>query len=388
VSHIPDILILVALAAWLSVAALACFGVYNVQRDRAPVAVDRPTGAVLIIPVRGIPANLDALWQGICAQSDRPSRVVFAVESAHDPAHGMLQALRGGPPIELVVAGATAQRAQKVHNQLAALRTLRPGDDVVVFADADIAPDPNWLARLIRGLDPGNMASGYRWMVPTDERWATAFACVANSSIATVPRRAWSIAWGGSMAIHRSTLEALPIEQCWDRAALDDLPLTRAMKARGLRVRAPRDALVQGPASYDWKDAIAFGRRQYLFVRMHTPLHWLAAAGATTIPLIGWVVAVPLAVNGSASALGVIVAANALDHLRAYFRRRVGRKLWGTKMSRRLALLDSWGTPAVLAVHAAVIWSTLLGRKITWAGRIYWLDSRQQVYRVEAAPSA
>ncbi len=374
---------MVLLGAWLLVATLACFSVYNVQRRRSPVMVDRQTAAVLIIPVRGVPRHLDILWQGICAQSDRPSRVIFSVESREDPAFQALQSLNGGPPIEIVVAGATTRRGQKVHNQLAALRSLHPSDSVIVFTDADITPDAQWLARLIRGLDDAHIVSGYRWMVPTDNRWATTFTCVANSSIATAQRRLWNLAWGGSIALRQKLIEDLQIEKIWDRAVLDDLPLTRAAKARGLRMVGPRDALVQSPVSYSWREAITFGRRQYLLVRMHAPLHWMLAAAATTIPLVGWAVALSLGSTGNPTAIAVIVAANALDHLRAYFRRRVSRKLWGTDIPKRVAWLDSWGTPAVLAVHAMVIWSTLFGRSVTWAGRIYRLDAHQQVYRLK-----
>jgi hypothetical protein len=109
----------------------------------------------------------------------------------------------------------------------------------------------------------------------------------------------------------------------------------------------------------------------------------MLAAVVMTVPLVGWVAALSLGSTGNAIAIGVFMAANALDHLRAYFRRRVSRKLWRTDIARRVAWLDSWGTPAVLAVHAMIIWSTLFGRSITWAGRTYWLDRNKQVYRLD-----
>jgi glutathione S-transferase len=60
---------------------------------------------------------------------------------------------------------------------------------------------------------------------------------------------------------------------------------------------AARDALVPSPVSYNWKDAISFGRRQYLFIRIHTPWHWALGAAITTLPLAGWAVALPLAIG-------------------------------------------------------------------------------------------
>jgi len=378
--------LIVPLALWLAVATISCFGVYLAQRDRPPAVGGDFDPAVVIVPVRGVPAHLHEMWQSFCTQSYRPIRIIFAVESAADPAYAALKALAGGPPVEIVVAGLATGRGQKIHNMLAALGRLQPSDAVITFADADIAPDADWLVRLTRELDPRrpDMASGYRWLVPTDERWSTAFICVMNSSIATARRDPrWAHAWGGSMALRRPTLDALTLNKFWDRAVLDDLTLSGAVRASGGRVRSPRDVLLRTPASYGWKDGIAFARRQYLFARLHAPHLWVLAAGATTFPLLGWAVALPLAVTGDKIAIGVIIAANVLDHVRARLRARVPRKLWGTELPFRVALLDRWATPAWLAIHACLIWSTLIGRSITWGGRTYWIDAQQRLERID-----
>ncbi len=112
---------------------------------------------------------------------------------------------------------------------------------------------------------------------------------------------------------------------------------------------------------------------------MHALSIWLLAASATTIPVIGWVVAIPLVATGDKLATVTLVLANILDHARAHMRRRVSRKLWATDIPRRMAWLDRWGTPVFLAFHAIIIWSTLLGRSITWAGHTYVVDRQQRV---------
>jgi cellulose synthase/poly-beta-1,6-N-acetylglucosamine synthase-like glycosyltransferase len=384
-----DVLLAVVLGGWLLVSALSCFGVYRAQRDRDSFLPKSGEPAVVIIPVHGVPAYLAQMWRGISAQSYRPFRVIFAVESASDPAFAALRALEGGPPREIIVAGTTAKRAPKIHNVLAALRSLRADDKLIILADDDIVPSPDWLARLIkwqRKESKCEVVSGYRWMVPADDRWATAFVCVINSSAATA-MRAWpfGVAWGGSMLMHRNAIAGLELERIWDRAMLDDLSLTRSVWAHAGRVHCPRDALVLTPASYGWKDAIAFARRQYLWVRIHTPWHWAFIVTVTTLPLVGWAVALTLALNGSVAAIVIIIAANALDHLRAFFRRQVPKKLWNLHVPGRVARLDSWGTPIWLLVNAAVVWSTLFGRRIDWAGRSYLLDSHGRVLRMETA---
>ena len=184
------------------------------------------------------------------------------------------------------------------------------------------------------------------------------------------------------MALRRETIQAIELQNLWRHAVLDDITLSNAVRAHGGRVHTPRDLLVPSPASFSWKDAISFGRRQYLFVRMHAPRTWMLAAAVTTVPLVGWATALPLAVTGHTVAIGTIVVANLLDHFRAYFRRRIPRKLWGTEISARVAFLDQWATPAWLALHAFVVWSTLWGRSITWHGRTYSIDRRQNLRRL------
>jgi hypothetical protein len=315
-------------------------------------------------------------------QTYQPARVIFAVESTQDPVYGQLKKLNGGPPVEVVVAGEAIRRGQKIQNMLAALARLEPTDAIVIFGDADITPAADWLARLLRDLDRQKieMTSGYRWLIPTDARWSTALVCIINASIASTPRDSkWANAWGGSMALRRHTIEALALPTLWDKAVSDDLTISPAVRALGGKVRSPRDALVPALASYSWKDAIVFGRRQYLFTRTHAPRLWIVGAAATTIPLVGWATAIPLALTGSTLAIGTIVIAYALDYTRARLRERIPRNLWGIESNPRIKWLDRWATPVWLALHAAVIWSTLFGRTIRWAGRIYRIDAKQRL---------
>lgn len=376
-----------ALSAWLVVAGLSCYGVWDCVRSlkRPPVTSWRPRIAV-IVPVRGVPPNFTALWQAIREQTFPASRVIFALEDEGDPAFAAIDTLPPGPRRERVIAGPASGRGQKVHNLLAALGALGREDEVIVFADADIVPDDAWLLRLVAPLnEPGiKLVSGYRWMTPVDARWSSAFACVANASAATLPRSpAWNLPWGGSIALRRETLDAMNLPAVWDRSLLDDLPLGLAARAKGFPITCPQSLLVPSPTAMGWRDAIAFGRRQYLFVRWHSPKHWVLAAAGTTLPLLGWAVALPLAFTGNGFAILTIVLANLFDQMRASLRQRVPRELWDTGMSRRMALLDRFGTPAVLALHAAVIWSTLLGRSMTWAGRRYSIDAERRIIRID-----
>jgi hypothetical protein len=147
--------------------------------------------------------------------------------------------------------------------------------------------------------------------------------------------------------------------------------------------------MVPSPTSYDWRNGIAFVRRQYLLLRLYAPFHWMIGAGATTVPLLGWAFALPLALGGDRIAIAAIVAANLLDQCRAALRRRVILRRWGEAGLKRLApvlQLDRWATPAWLCFHAAMIWSTLFGQTIRWGGRVYQVHGRQSL-SVQADPA-
>lgn len=386
-----DLLVLLPLLGWLAVAALGCYGVYDCVKSLkpAPPISWRPK-ILLAVPVRGSARHVAALWQAIRSQKLAPRRVVFALEDDSDPAFAAIQALPPGPDRDCAIAGPAVLRGQKVHNLLAALRTLKADEDVVVFADADIVPAGDWMARLaIPFRDPDvKMVSGYRWMTPSDDHWSSGVVCVANASVATLPRSTlWNIAWGGSIATTPETLAALDLPTIWDRSLPDDIPLGLAARAKGFPLTCPQSLLVPSPTAMSWREAVAFGRRQYLFIRWYRPTHWLLAAAGTTLPLLGWAVALPLAITGDAAAIATIVLANGLDQVRASLRRQVPRILWGTEMPQRMAAIDRFATPAVQAFHAAIVWSTLFGRSMTWAGRRYRLDAERRVTRIDTIES-
>ena len=127
-------------AGWLTVAALATLAVWHYRRGLRHPLVPTYT-APAVIPVRGAD-NLPRLWSALCRQKFPVWRLVFSLEAESDPGHAILKRLIAAtaerPETEVIVAGIATDTGQKIHNQLAALATLRPADEIVVFADADI----------------------------------------------------------------------------------------------------------------------------------------------------------------------------------------------------------------------------------------------------------
>jgi cellulose synthase/poly-beta-1,6-N-acetylglucosamine synthase-like glycosyltransferase len=375
-------LLYAAIAAWLAEAALATIAVWHYWRGvRGSVPPGFAAPTVVIVPVRG-DQGLSRLLPALHAQRFRDWRLIFSLETDSDPAYPLLARFAAEtaerPETELVVAGVATASGQKIHNQLAALARLRPRDEVVVFADADIVPRPDWLARLVDplGRDDVQIVSGWRWLVPDDDRLATAFVAAAHASMSLAPRtRRWALAWGGSTALRRRYLEEIDLPARWRGAVSDDLRLTQVAWAHGGTVLGPSALLLRSPIGYGWRDGAAFIRRQYLFIRIHAPRYWALAAVAVTIPLLGWAAAIATILGGQRWLLLAFALAISLHRFRAEIRGRVARLLWDEPNRRRQRWLDRWAVPAWLLFHAALLWSTAFGRTIRWAGRRYRLDA-------------
>ena len=155
------------LAIWMALAAASTLGcAWYLRLLRRPQPLPDAAPPVLVaVPVRGA-AELAGFLSALSAQDYPASRVVFAVEDRADPAFPTLTRFAAAHPsrAEVVVAGATERRAQKVHNLLAVLPMLRPDDAALVTLDADTLPPPNMLAELLRPVlaGQGDISSGYR----------------------------------------------------------------------------------------------------------------------------------------------------------------------------------------------------------------------------------
>ena len=346
---------------------------------------------VVIVSVKGAGPELPRLFDALMRQTYAPFRLCFVVETETDEAHGPLLRAHLQEPdrIQLIVAGLAMRGGQKAHNLLAALDRLALDDEIVVFADVDIVPEPSWLERLVQPLVSGHAAavSGYRWLVPDDQRLASAFASALNSSIATLPRLArWNIAWGGSTAVRRQTIADIDLRTWWRGAISTDVQFTRAIWAKPGRIVAPRDLLVRSPVAYDWPMMFNFARRQYMQIRLHAPRHWLGAFAVVAGLFAGWPLALFGVAQGSWPAVAALVSVIVCDQARALIRRDIVRHLWGERGLAELRLpllLDRFATPLCLGLHAAIIASAAVGREIRWAGVRYRFDGPRDVVVLE-----
>ena len=416
VHHSAQIVCLSIIALWVAQAALAAFQTYRQSRQfrfkvRRLREAYRPH-VTIIMPIKGVDVDLPGCVRGLCTQEYPDYDVVIVVESQDDPAYSILQAelaqYRRHHPRVLIAGRAGPDVGQKVHNHLHAIDALAPAaddEDVWVFADSDAIPGPRWLVDLVSmlvGRHKYGVTTGYRWLVPDERRpaaFASRLASVINASIACTYRRGGTDqAWGGAMAMRVEIARKGELRKRLTGALTDDYPVTRMCRDLGLRVRFIQRCLAATPVDFTFRSFFSFGRRQYLITRVYSPGLYAAALAIITFWCAGFLTAwthflINLLVAPAAGwwrwSAGAIVAVFLLNQLRASLRTRIVRVAFGDAMVRRLRAtqrVDRWLTPVWMFVHAAVIWSALLGRRFIWRGIRYRLDGPQKVRRLDAPP--
>lgn len=366
---------------------------------------------VLVVPIKGVDLDLETAIANLCNQVYPDYRLICVVESTDDPAHDALREQLARHPhckAELLVAGRSLpNEGQKVHNLLRAIEPrVAEGseDEVWVFADSDAAPGTGWLTELVGPLQQHwitGITTGYRWMIPPENKGIFAgfwshVASVINSSVACFyGYDKFNHAWGGSMAMRRSTALDGELIEHWRGALSDDYQATRMCRATLLRVYFVPRCLVPARIDYDGPGFFEFARRQYVITRTHAPWMYYRALAMHAMFFLGyvtaWVGLVAAIVVGPwwliplpAITLAVVFAMN---QLRAGFRRRVVRYAFGDETLARLKTtlqLDRWATPVWMTLHFAVLASALFTRTIDWRGRRYRINGPQRVTELDA----
>ncbi len=388
--------IAIILIVWIVIGVISTLSAwrYTWGLPRAEIPGRTPSVAV-VVPIKNRSATTEDFLRRLRVQAYPGYRIIAAVESTDDPAFGLLAeaAATPGADIATIVAGRAERGGQKVWNLLAALNAIKNEDEIVVFTDADTLPTPEWLARLVSALiDAGyDSVTGYRWMIPTDGRVSSAVVAAANASIVTLPRvpDVINLCWGGATAVRRQTLERIDIAAYWRGAISDDLQMTRALNAAGCAIFSPRQSLLLSPVAMDWKEAFAFGQRQYRLVLTHAPLLWLFAALATALPVIAACLAAVLAAEGRMAGFFALAISIGFGEMRYRSRRRIVRSLWPETECADLAAywrVERFMRPLWQCFHLICVLAALGSRRIRWAGIDYLVRAPQDVVVLRRKP--
>jgi hypothetical protein len=344
------------------------------------VTTDIAPSVAIIVAVKGHGDTFDEFLVRLFEQDYPRFRAIFAIESADDPAMAILNKCRALAPhrVTLVLAGEAIGEGQKTANLLAAVSQLRHDDEILVFADADILPEHDWLSRLVEPLvrRTADIVTGFPWPMAKDGQLASLMLASIAAMAATMPRLPFfNGAWGGSTAIRQEDFRALDMRKQWRGALSDDLQLTNVAVRAGLRISAPADVLLRTPVTgAGFAAAIARTRRWYMLARLHIPVVYGAVLALMTFAALGWVMVLLGALMWRADALIVLLLALGLAGVRTLARRRLVARLWGRDglAQNRLLLSADWAVaPFAIVMSAICGWSAISMKRTTWAGITY-----------------
>lgn len=385
------VLIACSLAAWLYSASFLILTLENRRHWKRTLQTKVPTGdnhprVCVMVPCKGIESGMEQNINSFLQQDHPNYRVLFIVESGHDPAVNLIQrVMRQNPTAQakVLVAKQATNCGQKVHNLCFAVDSLSDDVDIYAFADCDAATGKSWLQWLVDCIGRENVGArtGYRWMKPGNRRLPTLLACTANNAIAAMMGRGGHhLIWGGSWAIHRSVFRATGIREAWEGTVSDDLVASQALRLSNLKILFDPRCLCSTTVTYSWSSLFEFFRRQFLIARRYAVSYWTTTLLTTIAGQVAFWGGIAAAIYANAignqfwfNAFQISVAGLYVTSVvRAVLRQNMGRRIdpqWRRRKTARH--FDIFASPLTGLFTLAALVASCIGNTIRWRGNHY-----------------
>lgn len=261
----------------------------------------QPKTAILLC-VRGRDPSLQQCLAALDRQDWPDYGIWIGLDSASDSAMPLVQAFRASavhPVTVHVLQQIGGQCSLKCEVLAEMVGAIGVDSEAVALVDADVIVASDWLGRMIRPLEDGQVGAvtGTRWLEPatgTDFRWGTYVRAIWNTA-AIVQMHLYQIVWGGSLALRTQTVRDLNLAGEWRKRLCEDTCLNGLLRSRGLRVVRPADLVVSSDESCSLRAVRSWITRQLMTVRMHdrhwpwVALHGLILGNVTGLALVAGV---------------------------------------------------------------------------------------------------
>jgi cellulose synthase/poly-beta-1,6-N-acetylglucosamine synthase-like glycosyltransferase len=250
--------------------------------------------ASVFLPCKGLDFELERNVEGLLSQEYPDFEVVFVTATSDDPSIPSLRKVAAAFPqlrTNFVVAGWSNERGEKVNNLIQAVSHADVRSEVFVFTDSDARPRETWLRDLISPLreEQVGVSTGYRWLFPFRGNLASVLCSAWNASVVTVlGNHALNFAWGGSMAIRRTTFEGARVLAHWKHSISDDYSLARAVKKARLKIHYEPRCLIASHGSCGWRELLQWSTRQIIITKVYWRRLWELALVSHFIFVTGW----------------------------------------------------------------------------------------------------
>jgi ceramide glucosyltransferase len=372
----------------------------------APLKSYHPPAA-LIVPCKGLEADLQNNLEVYLSQDYPDYQVVFAVSSEDDPACALLRTLadryakfesRRPRKVSVIVAGYSETHGEKVHNLTAALTQVDPHVEVLAFADSDARPRADWLRALVSPLsDPSvTVSTGFRWYMPSAS-FASRIQAAWDSVIATtLGGHQRNIAWGGSMAMRAKDFRRMKIaEKYWQGTVSDDYAVAQAVRDANGYIRFEPCSLVSTEPDNRLRSVLRWTNRQIVLTRVYAPRLWLLGMASYSLYALGVMagvaaIAAPSLPTGLRVKAALLLATILGLGAQKGWLRAVAAKQAFPDYRRRLAQFGGcyvWLTLVTPWIMLCNFAAAAFIRTLEWRGTVYRLESRTKMRVLRRSPS-
>jgi len=252
--------------------------------------------AALFVPVPTLAASEVDRLEALFHQDYPDYEVLFGVLTIRDSAYSRLVALcdRHRGRGRVVLSGPSTKCSDKIRNLLACYEACHQASEVLVLMDADLAPDPMLLRRLVRPLVEPTVGAvtAHRWIACGEWSLAGTLAAMANAA-GVVSVWLFSRVCGGVIAIRRDNFEWLDVPSLWSKVASEDITLCSLLAGRGLRIVQAENGLVLSSRTHDWRGYWALIVSQLVMARVYAPTLWGQLLGFYVVTMsatgYGWI---------------------------------------------------------------------------------------------------
>ncbi len=344
----------------------------------------------LIVPVRGHDHDL-ARNLGSLGVLDYPDYELIVTARDRDDAGFRTARTILGESARFVAAGTPPEgTGEKVHNLLAAVKSARPESEVFAFADSDGQVDEDWLHNLVAPLQDETLGAttGFRWYFPEEGGFWPLLRSAWDSTIAgNMSTQDKNFAWGGAMALRRTTFVEANVEKFWAGAVSDDYRLSAAINAAGRGIRFVPGSMVATTGSCTGKEFLTWARRQLIITRVYRPRLWTAGFVSHVVYCGAMVLSLAMAlVENAPLGLGALVVTTVPGMGKGALRGTIARLMFPQREDwfDRHGWAYFWMVPIATWVWLVTFARSATTRRIEWRGYVYDLVSADRVTVLKA----
>lgn len=271
-----------AVSSWFSLTcAYSGWEFFTRRRQEDAPSPDWTPAVTVLKPLKGLDPQLCDNLTTFCRQEYPRFQLVFGVADRRDPAVSVVQTLQREYPtldIDLIIDGRLYGANDKVSNLINMYRGAR--HDILVLSDGDIRVPRDYLRRVVAPLRDqriGLVTCMYRAVaaqpdLPT-RLWCSAINATLTPQILGARKvEKPTYAFGATLALRRSTLQAIHgFEEIADMLA-DDYQLGNRIASRGLRLWLSECVVDTVLAVGSWRRLFQHQLRRARTNRSHRPI--------------------------------------------------------------------------------------------------------------------